>query len=136
MTTPTKNEQPAQNSAPEPLAGYALAFDGEPIKKSCEPCGDYYHYQEYSNHEYGCNWNDGNNSMQNLPNFPFKNGCKHFSLHYGYTIDWEAEAKRDDAEHAICQYLGRGKCYSHCWQNCDSAVVVDEYTRDCKKALE
>lgn len=118
------------------MDGFALAFDGTQIKKSCEACGQYYHYQEYSNHEYGCNVNDGNNPMQSLPSFPFKNGCKHFELHYTYTVDWDAEAKRMDAEREICGNLSDGHCYSSLWKDCESAVVVDEYTRNCKKTLK
>lgn len=134
MTTPTQNEQTAQNSAPEPLAGYAPAFDGTLIKKSCETCAFIYDDSgEYSLVRVDrCDEAPG---LENLKTFPFKNGCKLFELHHTYTVDWEAEAKRSEAESNVCRNLSTGYCYSHDWRNCTSVIVVDDLTRACEKAL-
>jgi hypothetical protein len=125
------NERDAIERA-KPPAGYALAFDGEPIKKCCNACIYFQHDQEYQYHWYDCNLDT---RIANLKGFPFPNGCKHFDLHWEFTVDWDAEARRMDEEKAICEYLSGGKCYSYGWKDCDSAVSVDEYTRECKKAL-
>lgn len=94
-------------------SGHFLADNGESIKKCCKSCAYYYHSQEYSNHEIGCEFNGGENGMQFLPTFPFKNGCKYFEPHYIYLVDWDAELKSDELDHTICQHLHRGKCFSH-----------------------
>lgn len=129
------NERHAIEAAAPP-AGYALAFNGEHIKKSCKTCGYLSEDGEYSNVFLICNHNDGDNPMQNLPGFPFKNGCKHFNLHFGYTVDWEAEDRRMSAEYAICQHLSHGKCYSYGWEECEHSTPIDKYTRECKRAAE
>lgn len=132
MTTQTENEQTAQNSAPEPLAGYALAFEGTPIKKSCETCIHFEHYQEYSYHELHCHHDE---RLERLKGFPFPNGCKHFDLHWTYTIDWDAEAKRMDAEKEICDHLSHGRCFKSVGGCENSEPEEGEYPK-CKKAPE
>jgi len=122
------NERHAIETAPK---GYFLADNGEAIKKSCEACtyisderGDYAMYPYWV-----C---DHVPSANNLPNFPFKNGCKQFFPHYIYTVDWEAEARKVEEESNLCKHLSHGKCFAH--QKCEYAEdVTDDYPK-CGKA--
>lgn len=125
------NERHAIETAP---SGYFLANNGEAIKKSCETCTFYYHYQEYSIHEIGCEFNDGENGMQFLATFPFKNGCKHFDPHYIYLVDWEVEAQKMEAESGVCKHLSYGKCFA--WTGCESMVPEEGDYPKCSKAPE
>lgn len=91
MTIPTENEQPAQNSAPEPLAGYVRAFDGTQVKRCCENCQQIYNDSD----SYQPAWLRCSEYpfMENLSSFPFKNGCKHFELHWTYAEDYDEQAQ-------------------------------------------
>lgn len=128
----------AHNSAPKPPAGYALAFNGEQIKKSCETCSFLFDDSgEYASRPWwACNWNNGNNGMGNLMYFPFKNGCKHFELHHTYTVDWETEALRMEEDRKICKHLSSGYCLKNFNSDCPEAIdVAGAGHKACEKAL-
>lgn len=121
------NERHAIDTPPK---GYALAFNGELIKRSCEACIHFFDFAEYQYHEYTCDFDE---RLQNLKYFPFKNGCKNFELHWTFTVDWDEEARKSDAEREICQHLSHGKCFSSL--PCHSAVVVENDHPKCTKVV-
>lgn len=90
------NERHAVETAKD---GYFLADNGEQIKKCCEHC-TYISDEsgEYSTRSYWvCVHSESMAGVNNLKNFPFKNGCKHFDPHFIFLVDWEAEAKKHDS---------------------------------------
>ena len=76
--------------------GHLPDFEGKPVLASCENCT---HCMDQSDGpEYGPQWyaceHPEKGYMSNLKGFPFKTqqGC--CELHMAFTIDWEAEAKK------------------------------------------
>lgn len=135
MTIPSYD--PRQVDALVMPAGHLPDFEGKPVLASCEHCA---HLSDQSDGpEYGPSWyaceKPGKEHMNNLKGFPFKTPQKCCELNIAFCVDWKAEAKRMDDEQAICSYLSNGNCYSYGWKECESAVPVDEYTRECKKSL-
>lgn len=129
------NERHAIETFKKAPQGYVLAFNGEPIKKSCETCA--YIYDDSDSYQpawWCCDWNNGEHSIDCLPTFPFKNGCKHFELHHVYTVDWDLEAREMDAERDICQYLSNGWCFKFN-PECESAIPQERGYPACEKVI-
>ena len=78
-------------------AGYLPDFEGKPVLASCENCShcsDLSDGYEYGGPFYGCE-KVGKKHMGNLKGFPFKTPQKCCDLDIAFTVDWEAEAKKN-----------------------------------------
>ena len=74
--------------------GYLPDFEGKPVLASCvhcKHCEDVSDGPEYGPSYYECNKKP---HISNLKSFPFKTPQKCCSLNIGFTVDWDAEAKR------------------------------------------
>lgn len=78
--------------------GYLPDFEGKPVLASCENCrwcSDVSDDPEYGDPWYVCE-RSGKEHMSNLLGFPFKTAQKCCELNIGYTVDWAAEARKEE----------------------------------------
>lgn len=80
----------------ELIAGHLPDFEGKPVLANCVHCT--HCSDESGGPEYGDPWfvclKEGKEHMGNLKNFPFKTPQKCCELHIAFTVDWNAEAKK------------------------------------------
>ena len=73
-------------------------FDGKPVLASCLNCNwlsDASDGPEYSNYPWYVCEKTGREFVSNLKTFPFKTGQSCCELSIAFTLDWEAEAKKE-----------------------------------------